>query len=607
MRRLWILLAIVLSALAGYKGWTWGPALIDWLSVAALIGHADELVGASPYLRATIALSTAAMASVIFFVVPIALADWATTIRTLANLTRLGQPSEEDDKPSPISVEDFCSAFSVDKQLYSVAKDYSVCLEEVGPHRKSSANPSRLYATAPAATYFRSDRLVDVPLSVWFFRHLPSALFGLALIGLGLGLYDGLNRYRTWTSANDISGVTPTDGLLLGFEIGTAAFIVAMASAVVIRLVLHIVVAARRGQVDRLCRNIDAVFNDGEQTAFRRKLALLEADELRRMISRAMGEVKRSGDRVVDSVNSQSATSIAESVEKALAKPMDQMAQVAQRTAADQGKQVQELLHATLAAFIDTLQKRFGNAVDEINAILAASAGMAKDVHSSLAGMADTVAQTSAEQQERHHQELHALIAAEAEKHVKETQQFAVQIQDIAGTLSKHVSDHASQFEQALGKLLERVEDIARTSLSTGAQDLAKTASEFSGLHAMLESLVVSVTPSLNQVISTQERLRETLEDEAGAGKIIATAANDLGSAARVSRETVEKFILLARHLTETSKALSNVSADPSELGDSIAKSEKHLRSSKSGDELSRALLELREETEGKAKDLPDL
>ena len=67
MRRLWILLAIVLSALAGYKGWTWGPALIDWLSVAALIGHADELVGASPYLRATIALSTAAMASVIFF------------------------------------------------------------------------------------------------------------------------------------------------------------------------------------------------------------------------------------------------------------------------------------------------------------------------------------------------------------------------------------------------------------------------------------------------------------------------------------------------------------------------------------------------------------
>ncbi len=607
MRRLWILLVFVLSALASYKAWIWGPALVDWLSAATLTGNTDELVGASPYLRTVIALSAAAIASVVFFVVPIALIGWATTIRALVDLKHLGKPNEKEDKPSPISVEDFLSAFSRDRQLDAVAKDYSVCLEEVGPHRKSSANPSRLYATAPAATFFRTDRLVDVPLSIWFFRHLPAALFGLALVGLGFGLFDGLNRYRTWTSANDISGVTPTDGLMLGLEIGAAAFVVAMASGVVIRLGLYLVAATRHGQIDRLCRNIDELFNDGEQTAFRRKLALLEADELRRMISRAMGEIKRSGDRVVDSINSQSATPLAEAVEKALAKPMDRLAQVAQRTAADQKKQVHELLDATLAAFIDALQKRFGNAVDEINAILAASAGMAKDVHSSLAGMADTVAQTSAEQQERHHQELHALIAAEGEKHVQETKQFAEQIQDVAGKLSKHVSDHASQFEQALGKLLERIEEIAQTSLATGAQDLAKTASEFSGLHAMVESLIVSVTPSLNQVISTQERLRETLEDEAGAGKVIASAANDLGSAARVSRETVEKFILLARHLTETSKAFSNVSVDPSESGKSVTKPEKHERSSKSGDELSRALLELREETEGKSKDLPEL
>ena len=53
---------------------------------------------------------------------------------------------------------------------------------------------SRYRATVPAATYFNSNTIADARLSAEFFRHLPSLLTGLGIIGTFNGLITGLGK-----------------------------------------------------------------------------------------------------------------------------------------------------------------------------------------------------------------------------------------------------------------------------------------------------------------------------------------------------------------------------------------------------------------------------
>ncbi len=604
-KRIWILIAIGLSILAAYQAWLRGGEVVASTMGAILLQAPVSALGASTYLAATIALITAAGTGFVLVFLLVALVDSARVRRLNAGLTTLAETPWEYDEHERVDCMRFLEVFGFDQGLFQHATDFSVCLQEVGPHRKSNIYPTRLYATAPAATFFSRGKMVDTPLAAWFFRHLPRAMVGVGLVGLALGLLDGLSRFWSWRSFVESGAESPLDGLFVGLEIGLTSFAVAVGVAVAIGFLLQLVLSARYSQIEYLCRNIDALFNDGTQPEYRRKLSLAEADETRRMFSRAVGEVKRSGDRVVESVDSKSdttGTALAESIGDILAKPLGDVARAAQRTAEDQGRQVEKLLRATLAAFIDALQKRFGNALGDVNKILKASDTMANDIQKSLATMTETLATQSLEQQEKYRQDVNQVIASESDRQARQADLFAEQIQEIAAELSQHVTGHASQFEAAIESLVERIEALASAAVATGTADLAKTAAEFSGLQTAVDSLVLSVTPSLNQVVDTQENLRAMLAEEDGAGKMIAAAAADLAQTAKVSRETMEKFIILARHLSDTSRALIGASA-----GDGALAATKSTPGAKSAatEDLSRALSDLREKTEG--EDLPDL
>ncbi len=234
----------------------------------------------------------------------------------------------------------------------------------------------------------------------------------------------------------------------------------------------------------------------------------------------------------------------------------------------------------------------------EVNALLRSSSAMAADVERSFAGIADTLSDRLASQADVFAHELRAALDAESEHHAEENKALATQLKRFSTGLAREVDKHSKRFDKFLASALDRVETITMSAVATSGEDLAKTAAAFQGLQAVVESLALSVAPLLNQVIDTQEHLLAAIEDESHAGKAIAGAASDMNAAARASRETVEKFVVLASALGGGSPAgRDGRDGAPPEAG----------AKERGDDALGRALSDLRDETEGLVKDLPDL
>ncbi len=600
LMRLWILLAIVVSTFAGYQGYTRAPAAIDSL-VSALFGGGAAANAPQLPLVVAVLIGTALLFVLTFLM--IGLLDWRKTRHVAGEIARLLERRREGEEPDR---RDFLAAFGEADSLVETAADYAVTLDEAENDDAPGGRGARYRATVPADAYFRVDSLVEERLFDPFFRWLPTALATVGLLGLVFGLIDGL---RT-TDAMAASGAP----LASGAEGGLIALFAALVVALAVGLARAILIALRRQQVVALGRMIDALFLYGAESSlgFARGVAE-EAASLRRTVSAVGADLRdtmaKQNVQLARSLETQArvaAASISDAVRTTLNTPLVALTSAVEQATRDESERVQSLIAATLKRFVEELEGQFGNQLSEVNALLQSSSAMAADVERSFAGIADTLSDRLAAQADVFARELRAALDTETERHAKENKALATQLKRFSTGLAREVDKHSKRFDEFLAGALDRVETITMSAVAANGEDLAKTAAAFQGLQAVVESLALSVAPLLNQVVDTQERLLAAIEEESHAGKAIAGAASDMNAAARASRETVEKFVVLASALGGGTPAPAGRDGASSDANDRKTPAKKDAKE-RNGDALGRALSELRDETEGLIKDLPDL
>jgi len=600
LMRLWILLAIVVSTFAGYQGYTRAPAAIDSL-VSALFGGGAAANAPQLPLVVAVLIGTALLFVLTFLM--IGLLDWRKTRHVAGEIARLLERRREGEEPDR---RDFLAAFGEADSLVETAADYAVTLDEAENDDAPGGRGARYRATVPADAYFRVDSLVEERLFDPFFRWLPTALATVGLLGLVFGLIDGLRA----TDATAASGAP----LASGAEGGLIALFAALVVALAVGLARAILIALRRQQVVALGRMIDALFLYGAESSlgFARGVAE-EAASLRRTVSAVGADLRdtmaKQNVQLARSLETQArvaAASISDAVRTTLNTPLVALTSAVEQATRDESERVQSLIAATLKRFVEELEGQFGNQLSEVNALLQSSSAMAADVERSFAGIADTLSDRLAAQADVFARELRAALDTETERHAKENKALATQLKRFSTGLAREVDKHSKRFDEFLAGALDRVETITMSAVAANGEDLAKTAAAFQGLQAVVESLALSVAPLLNQVVDTQERLLAAIEEESHAGKAIAGAASDMNAAARASRETVEKFVVLASALGGGTPAPAGRDGASSDANDRKTPAKKDAKE-RNGDALGRALSELRDETEGLIKDLPDL
>ena len=255
-------------------------------------------------------------------------------------------------------------------------------------------------ATVSSDVFFSQSVIVDTPLRVEFYKHLPGIITGVGIIATFAGLLFGLLAFDP---AGDPEKVQDSLGLLLGGV--SEAF---MASALAIATAMLITWREKSwlrqcyAQLEMLTTEIDDFFepdDTGEEYLARllkssqanetnaRQLKDSLVNDLKTMMTNLVDENKKNqiafASQLTDSYAKTSkdmADQIGQSISDNLQAPLEKIASSVQQVSGDQSSAVQELMTDVLTAFMTKLESTFGTQMNGMSEMMTQSVSAMKEM-----------------------------------------------------------------------------------------------------------------------------------------------------------------------------------------------------------------------------------
>lgn len=140
-------------------------------------------------------------------------------------------------------------------------------------HPQTSEDGSRVTyrTTSPAELYFNHQVLVDTPMRVEFFRHLPGMLTGAGIVSTFAGILLGLTEFNPMVGPDEVTG--QLKNLFLGVSTAFVASFFAIFTAIVVTVVEKLLLQWRYAQVTLLQGRVDDLFRGGVEPEYLAELA----------------------------------------------------------------------------------------------------------------------------------------------------------------------------------------------------------------------------------------------------------------------------------------------------------------------------------------------
>ena len=366
-------------------------------------------------------------------------------------------------------------------------------------------------ATVPSEVFFTESIVVDIPLKVDFYKHLPGIITGVGIIVTFLGLLIGLLAFDPAGNPDKVQDSLAL--LLTGVAEAFMASGLAIAAAMVITWREKSWLRQCYAQLQRLNTAIDNAFTadeSGEEYLAKllkssqanevnaRQLKDSLVNDLKAMMTNLVEENKRNqaafATQLTDSYaqTSQSmATQIGDSIKDSLQDPLEKIASSVQQVSGDQGSAVQELMTDVLAAFMSKLETTFGGQMTGMSEMMTQSVTAMREMQSGFSQLM-TDMQTN----------------SEVSTTTLETQ-MAKMMDDI----------HQKQNEMST-QMNEMVENLSAGSAKIGDQGLhaveqlnSKVSEMVSGLGTSMSGLLSNVAEQRidqdRQILDNQQKLNE--------------------------------------------------------------------------------------------------
>lgn len=366
-------------------------------------------------------------------------------------------------------------------------------------------------ATVPSEVFFTESIVVDIPLKVDFYKHLPGIITGVGIIVTFLGLLIGLLAFDPAGNPDKVQDSLAL--LLTGVAEAFMASGLAIAAAMVITWREKSWLRQCYAQLQRLNTAIDNAFTadeSGEEYLAKllkssqanevnaRQLKDSLVNDLKAMMTNLVEENKRNqtafASQLSDSYaqTSQSmATQIGDSIKDSLQEPLDKIASSVQQVSGDQGSAVQELMTDVLAAFMSKLETTFGGQMTGMSEMMTQSVTAMREMQSGFSQLM-TDMQTNSE----------------------------VSTKTLETQMAKMMDDiHQKQNEMST-QMTEMVENLSAGSAKIGDQGLhaveqlnSKVSEMVSGLGTSMSGLLSNVAEQRidqdRQILDNQQKLNE--------------------------------------------------------------------------------------------------
>jgi putative membrane protein len=476
-------------------------------------------------------------------------------------------------------------------------------------------------ATVSSDIFFSQSVIVDTPLRVEFYKHLPGIITGVGIIATFAGLLCGLLAFDP---AGNPEKVQDSLGLLLGGV--SEAF---MASALAIATAMLITWREKSwlrqcyAQLEMLTTEIDDFFESddtGEEYLAKllkssqanetnaRQLKDSLVNELKVMMTNLVDENKKNqiafASQLTDSYAKTSkdmADQIGQSISDNLQAPLEKIASSVQQVSGDQSSAVQELMTDVLTAFMTKLESTFGTQMNGMSEMMTQSVSAMKEMQLGFTQLITDMKVNSESSTKS--------LENQMSKMIEDIQQKQNAMSDQMNSMVEHLSKGAEkigeQGQYAIEQLNGKVSDLIGHmggSISGVMADIAKQRIEqdrtiadnqhklheqssilIDGLGAEIKELIVHSQNAVESYKNNIQKLTQVTTDSitgmnSGAEKMrlaseqFNAAGTSLISVTDKTSQLISEVATTSTHLTSTSSNLISLLSDYKNSQESVNK-----------------------------------
>ncbi len=506
--------------------------------------------------------------------------------RTLKSVISAIQALKPSADTGPVDSDQVAETLGLDATLAHLWGEYTETLHEQYDHVDGERRLVAVRATVPAEVFFNTQVLVDTPLNTEFFRHLPGLLTGIGIIGTFSGLILGLSGFEPTGSAEAIK--TSLGALMDGVREAFYASAFAICAAMFITFVEKRELNRRYKQVEQLAQAIDSLYEAGageEYLARLVKAAEESATQTKQLKQSLVDDLKQIltdlTDRQIQASqqhSQQMAVGVGDAIQNGLQTPLQQIAEIVERAAGQQGNAVEAMLQDLLSVFMAKIEDTFGGQMRGLNDMLSQSVNSIREMQSEFGKLVTDLRQVGQSNAEEFSVKLTEMLAqAEARQSALVTRmgEFLAEVHVATGNAQASTRQQMEETLQVLQQQLQsmtkslegqrvaagQAEEVRHNQLATA------TGSMFKGMKGEVDRLVNEVAKAIAamerniaslQTVSTStiDRMNSGAETMyQAAGKF--SKAGDAVSEAMIAAEDTFGEIQQAAHSME--KASGNL------------------------------------------------
>lgn len=380
----------------------------------------------------------------------------------------------------------------------------------------------KIRATAPSASFFSEQQLVDIPLNTEFFKHLPGILTGVGIIGTFYGLMIGLNHFDPSTPEQVTSSVNNLLHDVLYAFLGSAF---AIFFSILITWMEKLSIANCYKYLEKFTAALDSLYDSGvsaeylaslvkssnESATQARHLKESLVTDLRDMLLHLAESQKVENERLANTLSNayresgaQFADQVSGAIENSLKSPLDKIAGAVQTASGDQSGMVQNMLQDVLTAFMAKLDTTFGQQFTNLNEMMGQTVGAIQTMQNGFSALLQDMRQVSDDSRQGSAQLIEQLLSE-----MKSGQQaMQAGMHDMLTSLQSSVAKIGAEGEGAGERMARQLEKMFADS---EAREKAQAEHMAAFIEAIQNSVQQGQSATMEKMATSVEALGEQL------------------------------------------------------------------------------------------------
>lgn len=380
----------------------------------------------------------------------------------------------------------------------------------------------RVRATAPSASFFSEQQLVDIPLNTEFFKHLPGILTGIGIIGTFYGLMIGLNHFDPSTPEQVTSSVNNLLHDVLYAFLGSAF---AITASILVTWLEKLSIAKCYKYLEKFTAALDSLYDSGVGEEYLASLVKSSNDsatqarqlkeslvtDLRDMLLNLADSQKVENERLATTLSTtyresgqQFAEQVSGAIENSLKSPLDKIAGAVQTASGDQSGMVQNMLQDVLTAFMAKLDTTFGQQFTNLNDMMGQTVGAIQTMQTGFSSLLQDMRQVSDDSRQGSAQLIEQLLAE-----MKSGQQaMQAGMNDMLSSIQASVAKIGAEGEGAGERMARQLEKMFADS---EAREKAQAEHMAAFVEAIQNSVQQGQSATMEKMATSVEALGEQL------------------------------------------------------------------------------------------------